>query len=332
MYKTIAGEKYLSSRIKNRIIFPILLCMIVAVNVMGQDKERNTFYIKPLSYDFFFLEDLIIHSPAIGVELFLGDHNVPFNEVNRRFSASANYRAVIFQEKPVIEFDGEYDENATSHIPWLFHHIDINLDGRIKRHQLLLKFFSDAEVPLAGGKDSFQIGAAWGYEIIRRSNWSAILGAAYSYGRVWLFSPYFRLGIDTDKFVLSLNSYFPHIELSFTIAPESRVRFTTDIRMDTYREDYEWIFWYRIFGIGVKASTVMYALYDNIKDDFVCPCGHTERITFWLEFGSVFAVMDISFLRIEAGMITGDYIYDKSSADGPGKGFYISIKGAIPIL
>ena len=316
----------MSSRIIYTIIFSVLFCLSTAANAAGEEEENYSFFVTTLGYDFMYFEDLIIHSPAIGVQLFLGDHNVPFNQINRRFSALALYQTIIFQGKPVLE------DHDVPHIPGFFHHIDINLDGRFNRHQFLFKFFSDAEGPLVGGYNSFQIGAAWGYEILRLSRWSAILGAAYSYGRVWLISPYLRFGIDTKLLAASLDLYLPYINLSFAIAPKSIVRFTTDIRMDTFRVNHDYVLWVHSFGIGVKVSFIDYALINNKINDFVCACGHTDIATFELSYASVFAVMNLSHIRIEGGFMAGEYHYTKSYAGSPGFGFFISVKGTIPIF
>jgi hypothetical protein len=55
--------------------------------------------------------------------------------------------------------------------------------------------------------------------------------------------------------------------------------------------------------------------------------------TFELQYNAVFAAVDISILKIEAGWVYGSiYLVDLKKERSPSSGFFLSIQGMIPVF
>ena len=309
--------------------FSILLCLITATSVIGQERE-SSFFILPFGYDFLRFGDQTVHRPAFGVGFLHGEQDAAFDEVDRRFFALALYQPFFFRNVP---FAG---------VPNHLHQIDAIFDGRIYRHQLLMLFKSTADRPIAGGLSTFQAGLGWGYEIIRRQHISLILGAALGVSDFEISGistpvlplPLVRFGINTQWFTSSFE-FLTGPNWDFTIASRERIRFTADMRMDHFRSIndliFEYTLWYRFFGedhrlgdfagigIGVKNDSINFFISDNSTE-------------FELQQRSLFAIFDLSLLRIKGGWIFNSrYLIDGNKVENSGRGFFISVQGIIPI-
>jgi len=318
-----------------RIIIVVLLCTVAIFSFAENQVDDNipfTFLI-PYGYDFWQLSDQNIHIPALGAGVLYGKQDLPFDEVERRFFGIALYQPMFFNQEPL------------SGVPKFLHQIDFLMDGRINRHQLLLIFKSAADNPIVGGLSTFQAGAGWGYEVIRQPSLSLIIGGALALGDFglklpsggplsFLPVPLIRFDVNTRWFISSFD-FLTGPNIKFTIAPRERFRFTADMRMDHYRSINDlicdFVFWYRLFdnnhqfgdfaeiGLGFK----------NQSKEFVLLNMGTS---FELQQTSIFAVADISLLKIEAGWIFDSrYMIGGKTVERPGRGFYFSIQGIIPI-
>ena len=321
-------------------IIPVFLLCAVATFCFAEDQiDDNTpfVFLIPFGYGFFQSGDQTIHKPALGAGFLYGEQDLPFDEVTRRFLGIALYQPMFSKQEPL------------SGVPKLLHQIDFLMDGRINRHQLLLIFKSAADNPVAGGFSTFQAGAGWGYEMIRQPSFSLIIGGALAVGDFGLELPsgsplpllpvpLIRFGVNTRWFVSSFDFLTgPNIE--FTIAPKEQFRFTADMRMDNYRSINdlicEFTFWYRLFdnnhrfgdfagvGLGFKNQSYEFAL-------------SSMETSFALQQTSIFAVADVSLLKIEAGWIFNSrHLLDgkefRPMNNSLGGGFYLSIQGIIPI-
>jgi hypothetical protein len=299
------------SLVINRVsIFAVLALACTLPVVSAQEKEnsaRDLYFLPMASYDYMRLNDHEVHSPAIGFGIMKGEQNTPFTEVGKRFFTVAMYQPVFFQ-----------NETASGY-PRTFHQIDFIFDGRNERHQFLGIFKSASDKPLAGGLQTYQAGAGWGYEVIRRPGLSLILGAVLGVsdfgldlpdGSPWplLPLPLIRFGLDTRFLTISFD-FLTGPNLSFTLGPRSRIRFTGDMRMDYYRsvEDLicEYTLWYRFFppehkmgdfaGIGVG--------FKNDSLDFAISGDRDKNLE--LQHTGIFAVLDLTVLKL-----TGTYILD----------------------
>ena len=308
----------------------ILLC--IASSLSAQAKNPFMFLL-PFGYEFLRLEEQTMHNPALGAGFISGEQDIPFTEVERRFFGLALYQPLIFTEEPFPD------------MPKYIHQIDALFDGRINRHQLLLIFTSSSDRPVAGGLNTFQAGAGWGYEVIRRPQVSLILGAVLGVSDFGvnlpsgdpfpvLPLPLIRFGIDTKWFTSSFD-YITGPNLEFTIAPKERIRFTADMRMDNYRSISdlicEYAVWYRFFSADHKLGDFAGAGigFKNDIVDFNISSG--AKGTFELRSTSLFAALDFSILKIEGGWVfDSGYLLDGMDIGSPGRGFYISVQGIIP--
>jgi hypothetical protein len=320
----------------DKMFFSFLICCLITVNAFGQEKTDNntSMFLLPFGYDFIHFQNQIIQNPALGAGFLLGEQDIPFTEVERRFLALALYRPFIFSETPHYA------------IPNYFHRIEALFDGRIERHQILFIFRSASDKPISGGLNTFQAGVGWGYEIIRRPNVSLILGAALGVsdfgltlpsGASWplLPLPLIRFDVATHWFSSSFD-FLTGPNFKFTVAPNSGIRFTADMRMDHYRSIAdlicEFTLWYRFFppehrlgdfagiGVGFKNDSSGFNLSRDILEE-----------TFEIRKASIFAVLDLSLLRMQGGWIFDSaYLLDGKRAGSPGRGFFLSIQGIIP--
>ncbi|MDR2970640.1 MAG: hypothetical protein LBU83_01735 [Bacteroidales bacterium] len=329
---------------KKKIIIVIFLCCIITI-LNGQENlletssrqdETTAMFLFPFGYDFVRLGEQNIHLPAVGIGYMSGEQNLAFEQVEHRVFALALWRPVIFSEVPHPQ------------VPKLLHNVEALIDWRIHRHQLLFILNSSTDKPIAGGLNTFQIGAGWGYEIVRSQKISLILGAALAVGEYEVLGktlpvlpvPLLRFGLNTQWLNLSFD-FLTGPNLEFTIAPEKRIRFTADMRMDYYRSMVdvicEFILWYRLFspehrlgdfagvGIGFKNDSEGYLLSANTSTK-------NSAATFEMQKASIFVTLDLSLLRLEGGWIFGSrYLLDEKNIGSSGKGFYVSIQGIIPI-
>jgi hypothetical protein len=310
-----------------KIALLLFVVSFFAAPLASQESEENpNLHIVPMaSYTYISVDKLEAHIPGSGFGVMSGDYGKGFTDIYGSFFGVGLYQPAFFS-------GGEKNE--------VYHQIDILLDGRVERHQLLGIFRSASDKPVSGGLHTFQAAAGWGYEIIRNSSVSFILGLAAAAGDFGFQSPVIplpliRLGLDTTWIDLHFD-FLTGPNLSMTIAPEERLRFTADIRMDNYRgvEDIlgECILWYRFFdkdnaigdfagaGIGIKNDSL----------DFDLSMARDKK--YEIQYSAVFGVFDLTVLKIESGYIFGSrVIVDEQKAGSPGKGFFIAIQGMLPI-
>ena len=318
-------------------IFILAFCAAAGfADEAGVAKSPFTVFF-PVGYDVIKLDRQIVHSPAAGAGFLMGSQDIPFTEVERRFFGLALYQPFIFREAP------------DSGLPKLYHDIGGLFDGRINRHQILCIFQASSNEPVAGGLNTFQIGAGWGYEVIRRQHVSLILGAVLgvsNFGDMLsveatvpvLPLPLIRFGIDTRWFASSFD-FITGPNFEFTVAPESKFRLTGDMRMDEFRsfDDLicEFALWYRFFGSEHRLGDVagIGAGFKNDVKDFSLANTEMRAKDFGLLERSVFAVLDLSILKIEGGWVFDSrYLVDGEKSGNPGRGFFISVQGLIPVI
>jgi len=321
---------------KNIALVLLMMLFCAAWALSGQEIEpaKDPFILFiPVSYDYARLEEQTLHSPVAVIGFMLGKQGVPFNEVERRFLGIAQYQPFIFTE------------TLQDNLPKQFHGISAMLDGRIKRHQILAIFQTISDRPMSG-LNTFNIGAGWGYEVIRKTHVSLILGAALMVGDLNIMGisspvlpmPFFRFGLDTKWFVSSIE-YVGYPHFAFTVAPKERIRFTADMQMQSYGSiadlNCNFTLWYRLFTAahkmgdfaGIGAGFKNEVLGFNLSNEYMAN-------TFGLQKASVFAAVELfSAIQIQGGwVINSNYLIDGKKAGGAGNGFFLSISGMIPII
>jgi len=321
--------------LKKLAVFIFSITTVLAAQEQAQ-KEDPFMLIIPVGYDFVRMEQQTLHNPAAGIGFILGEQDLPFDEVDRSFFGMALYRPLIFTE------------TLYQDVPKYIHQIEAIFDARLKRHQLLFIFKSSSDKPVAGGLNTFQAGAGWGYEVIRRPHVSLILGAALGVSDFGITLPsgaplpvmplpLIRFGINT-KWLTSSFEFLTGPNLDFAIAPKGKIRLLGDMRMDNYRSIgdliCEYTLLYRFFDAGHKqgdfAGIGVGFKHDSV--DFSLSRDFFGAETFELQQTSVFMVLDLTLIKIQGGWIfNSEYLVDGKKSGSPGKGFYISVQGIIPI-
>jgi len=316
------------------VLLMMLFCAAWALSGQEMEPAKDPFMLfAPVSYDYARLKEQTLHSPSAGIGFMLGKQGVPFNEVERRFLGIAQHQMLIFTE------------TLQNNLLKQFHGISAMLDGRIKQHRILAMFQTSSDKPMSG-LNTFNIGAGWGYEVIRRPHVSLILGACLMVGDLNIMGisspilpmPFFRLGLDTKWFVSSLE-YVGDAHFAFIVAPKERIRFTADMWMNTYSSiadvNCNFTLWYRLFTAdhkmgdfaGIGAGFKNEVLGFNLSNEYMAD-------TFGLQKASVFAAIELfSAIQIQGGwVIDSNYMIDGKKAGSAGNGFFLSISGMIPII
>jgi hypothetical protein len=221
-----------------------------------------------------------------------------------------------------------------------YHSIDFLFDSRMSRHQFLAIFNADSDKPVAGGLHTFSTAIGWGYELLRYTGISIILGAAVAMNDFGidlpngdplpvLPLPFVRLKFKTEWLAGSFD-FLSDPTLQFTIAPNQRIRLIVEATSNFQSVLGEGIIWYRLFtrehplgdfagiGIGIKNGGYGFRL------------SEAGDKAFEYQYTSVFGVLDASFLKVGAG-----YIFDSREihdygdiTKNAGKGYFVSIFGA----
>jgi len=321
---------------KNNVFVLLMMLFCATGTLSGQEIEpaKDPFMLFiPVSYDYARLEEQTLHTPVAGIGFMLGKQGIPFDEVEHRFLGIAQYQTLIFTE------------TLQNGLPKQFHGISAMLDGRINRHQILAVFQTYSDKPVSG-LNTFDVGAGYGYEVIRRPHVSLILGAALMVGdkEIMGFSspvmpmPVVRFGLDTKWFVSTIE-YVGDVHLAFTIAPKEKIRFTADMRTNSFNSiadvNCKFTLWYRLFAadykmgdfFGIGAGFKNEVLGFNLSNDY-------RADTFKLQKASVFAAIELfSAIQIQGGwVIDSNYLIDGKKVDSPGNGFFLSVSGMIPVI
>jgi hypothetical protein len=314
------------NRIRTRIVCALVLALCGTVSAQEQEKSRSLYFLPLASYEWIKADDQQMHRPSVGFAIMKGEQDGPFTEVQQRFFTVAMYQPLFLKNE------------AAPGYPETFHQIDFLFDGRNERHQFLAIFSAASDKP-AAGLAAIQAGAGWGYELLRRPRLSLILGAVVGVsdfgldlpnGKPWpiLPLPLVRFGLDTPFLDLAFD-FITGPNLSFALAPESRIRFTADMRMDNYRriDDLvcEYTLWYRFFspehalgdfaglGIGFKNDAL----------DFAVAGGRDKTLE--LQNTSIFAVLDLTLLKLSGGYILDSrLLVDGTKTENHDRGFFIS--------
>jgi hypothetical protein len=290
-------------------------------------QEQDVFFMPLASYEFVNTEDIQIHTPALGFGIMKGKQDVPFTEVYNQFSIIAMYQSFIFKE-------------ASYSAPKNYHNIDFLFDGRMERHQFLAIFNADSDKPVAGGLHTFSAAIGWGYELLRHTGISFILGAAIAMNDFGidlpngeplpvLPLPLARVTFKTEWLAGSFD-FLTELTLQLTIAPNQRIRLTIEAMSNFQNVLGEGILWYRLFsrehpledfaGIGIGIKNGGYGF--NLSE--------VRGKTFEYQYTSVFGVLDMSFVKASAGYIFDSReIYDRGDiTKNAGKGYFVSVFGA----
>jgi hypothetical protein len=291
-------------------------------------EEQELFFLPLASYDYVNLDDQSIHVPGLGFAVMKGEQNISFTDVHKQFLLTALYRPFFFGE-------------VSCPLPDVYHGVDFLFDGRWERHQFLLIFKTSSDKPVAGGLQTVQAGLGWGYEILRYSNCSFILGAAVGLTDFGIDLPngdplpvfplpLVRLKLKTEWLTGSFE-FLTGPNLDFTVAPEKPIRFTASMRMDNYRNINdligEGVIWYRPFSTGHPLGDFAGIGLGIKNESFGFDLSAGRDKTFEQQYTAAFGIVDVSILKISGGYIVDSRELYNGYKKDTGKGFFVSIQG-----
>jgi hypothetical protein len=318
----------------NRVLSLCFLCVFLALpgtDLFCGGPEGDLFVLSRLSYDYVKTGDQEIHSPGLAFGITKGVADVPFNEVHKQFQVMALYQPFFFRNDLLYV------------APQTYHRAKLMLDARWERHQLLGLFSSETDKPLAGGLSTVKAGLGWGYELLRYSNLSLILGVLVGVADFGidlpsgdplpiLPVPLIRFSYKAEWLTASLE-YLDSPSLNFTIAPGKPVRFTGNMTIVEYRgiEDLlgEGVLWYRFFASGSHSLGDFAGIGLGFKNETMYFNVASERgKTFEQQYTSIFGMIDISIVQLMVGYIMDSRtFYDRTEKRNSGKGYFISVLG-----
>lgn len=227
--------------------------------------------------------------------------------------------------------------------PGVYYTIDTLLDGRSGRHQYIGIFKSESDRPVSGGLYTYQAAAVYGYEFIKGKNWSVVLGGGLALGdfgierkngEPWpvIPVPLMRIKYNSEW----INAKFECItspNFSITLAPEKKVQFKGDLRMDQARDVRDLIFDlslnYRFFNsdheMGDFAGISAGFKNDNYGAFYLGGKNGEESIE--VHYYSVYGALDLSFFKITSGYaFMGRELYREKHKVNTGDGYFVSVQ------
>ena len=230
--------------------------------------------------------------------------------------------------------------------PETYHSIDVLLDGKINRYQYILIVQRNSDEMASGGIDYYQIGAVLGYEVIKDSGMSLVLGGGLAMGK---FSeettasdssqiipvPLVRFNYSSER-IAGKFEFLTSPNLDFTLFPKDRFRVLCDFRLDHIRDARDAIFElrleYRLFRPdsprGDFAGVSLGVTNANVGEFNI---GHPNGETLEAHYYSVFAMLDLSIIKATAGYAFGGReLYRGTIKRDVGEGAFFSIQGAMP--
>ncbi|MCF7914798.1 MAG: hypothetical protein K9L66_06520 [Spirochaetaceae bacterium] len=308
-------------RKKKGLALLLILCMVTTVLAARENEEKSRIednnekseaqvhFLPLVSYDFLSLESQTIHSPGTGLMI-----------------AGENTMAVGLYTFHSLK-------NASSNVyPTVYHSLEFVLDGEKNRHAYLAVFKSESDKPVYGGLNTFQGAAVYGYHLFDGPRLSLVLGAGLGVGDFgietangtpWPLLPVPLIRFNyTTEWVETSFEFLTGPNLTFTIAPEKRIRFTGDFRMDQFKDIHDLIFesalHYRFFSadhpMGDLAG-VSIGLKNEVYEFQVAGEEEPQEIQYYALFGTI----DLTLLKISGG-----YAFSEGSEKS---GFFLSLQG-----
>ncbi|MDR0760237.1 MAG: hypothetical protein LBF74_09040 [Treponema sp.] len=306
----------------------VLVLWMVFITIFCFAEEEALRIIPLLNYEFVSLEDQQYHAPGGGL-LVLYDPP-PLSEKNNNLLIGIFYKPYILKEIPP-----GYSE--------IYHDVDFIIEKKTGRHLIQGIFTAYSDKPVYGGLHTTYSSIGYGYELIRKENLNLTLGLSLGFGDFGINLPngtmWPVIPQPIVKFAFNsryINLVYDYPEFQFVILPDSRVRITGTVGLDTFSfydiHDLRFnsILWYRFFnknfsagdflGIGLGVQNAG----QNDGTDFVL--GKKDR-KYDMNYYSVFGVVDAGLVKISGGYIPySREVYDKDYSKPTGRGFFVKVE------
>lgn len=226
-----------------------------------------------------------------------------------------------------------------------YHAIELILDGKIDRHGYLAILQSVSDEPVYGGLHTFQAALAYSYELMATDHLSLALGAGLAMsdfgmelanGDTWPILPVPLVRLSFMSRIVDLKFEFitgPNV--NFVLAPDGRIRFLGDFRMDEFQDIRDVIFEcaleYRLFPAGHPLGELA-GISAGIKSDRLSFAPALNGENHDVHYYALFGRLDLSLLNISAGYVLDSaQILRKEESLDAGNGFFITIQAVLPL-
>lgn len=218
-------------------------------------------------------------------------------------------------------------------------------DERHARDRYVGFFKNASDRPVVGGARTFQAAAAYGYEVVQLPRFSLVLGGGLAVsdfgietagGNPWLLWPVPLIRSAWESRLLNVNlDIITGPNLNLTLAPQSRLRATVDVRFDQLRDERDLMFEcalvYRLFTpdypMGDPAGVAV-----GIKSD---ACGfdrEAEGVSLELYRYALFGTIDLTLLKPSGGYAFDSRIrYRETISEPAGDGRFVSVSALYPL-
>ncbi len=306
------------------VVSAVLLNLFLAA-LPGEEREENSdknVQIIPLaSYEYFSVGERIQDSLGTGLVV-----------VAEESVFVAQYTKHLFRDELPQGYPDRY------------HSVELMYAGKNDRHNYQTVFKTESDQPVYGGLDTFQAAAVYGYEIFRGEHTSFVAGGGVAMcdigmelpngtPLVILPVPYLRIDYNATWFASSF-SFMTGPSFEFTVAPESRVHFKGDVRIDQLRDLRDIIFEgtlnYRFFDKTYKMGDIA-GISAGIKNDVYGFTSGKLNESYDMVYYALFGKLDLSLLQITGGYtFGGKERFGSADSRVVGDGMYISIEAMFP--
>lgn len=293
-----------------------IMCLSLQLAAEQHDKDEALNYIPLLGYEHLALGSQSVHSPSGGLIV-----------KNKDTTILGLYSYHNFLDDFQIESPDEY------------HSIDFLYNTKKDRHEFLSVFKSSSDKPVSGGLHTFQSAAVYGYEFIANSSFSLTAGGGLAVsdfgidladGTPWplLPVPFVRAKYKSSAFNIVLD-FITGPNISTTVAPKSKVRLETELRIDRFRDSRDLLFdcalAYRFFPADHEYGDFA-GISAGLKSDelnFDVSNNDPTAVQYYAAYGK----LDITLLQLTAGYtFAGIERHGEEEVLSLGDGFFINLQ------
>ncbi len=293
-----------------------LLCFLSLTATSAMAEEKNM-YIPLGEYEYVTLESRTVQSPSLGAMV-----------IGEDFLISGIYKYGSFIDESPQGYPGHY------------HSIDTMFETHWGKHQVLSSFKTESDEPFTGGWATLQATGIYNYQVMKGKKLNVRLGLGASLGdfgidldngKNWPLIPVPYLGMEYRSRIIQADfSFVFGPNLSLTIFPERKIRFTGEAEINNYRDLQDLIFTtsvhYRFFS-GADSSNDFAGVAVGITNTGFgfTPGGGDEP--YEIQYYSVFSELDLTLLKISGGYcFNGQERLGKASPEDLGNGYFMNIQ------
>ncbi|MDR3172502.1 MAG: hypothetical protein LBU17_12940 [Treponema sp.] len=306
-------------------LYVLIVLIYISSACFAQDadaKAKTDLMIIPqLSYEYLNLTEQQFHAPEEGLIFVHNDEE----------------KLLLVQVSAKQYFMGQ-DNQAGHGGP--YHDDTLMFVKKVKPHLFMALLDTGSNEPVYGGLRTFEVGLGYGYELIHNDHHSLTLGGAlavtdtgieYGDGKTWPVMLYPVIQYEFESWFFDLKfEFITDPELSFTLLPKEKIRFSAEFGIDEFEGWRDFLFdctlWYRFFdedsvrgdfaglGLGIKNSSIGFDFGEKNK-------------SYELQYYTAYGTLDLSFLQMIGGYVfEGMETFDENLRRNAGGGFFVSVQ------